>query len=284
MTMEVFVFDVSRGLCVLVRTPACYGVMIDCGRSPDFSPACWVATKYSSNLKTWNQKSLTRLLVTHPHDDHVEDIANIKKHLPPAILQRHKDYDWKAVLNPADHDPSLNAKEYFEWQKTYSRSLPKEELPDFQCDFETFSLRPSESAALNPNSQQLLNNSSIISVFTWRVQSGAWKLVVCGDNETAGLQKLLERRDFRAAVSGADFLVTPHHGHNSGYCPDFMAAIGTPLCNITSERAGDESVASAYSNQASGVKFKGQDRKHLTTRTDGHICLTLNDDLTYRFQ
>lgn len=279
MDMRVWIFNVDRGLCVLVRTSSGHGVMIDCGCSSDWSPSRWIASQKGPVLTPWSSSSSTYdlawLVVTHPHDDHVEDIANVKQYLTPGVLSRHKDYDWDAILKPQEGEPSENTKEYYEWQKTYSRTVPKEELPQLGCTFKRFSLDPAEAAELSSDSQHILNNSSYISVFTWTLIDRYWKLMVCGDNETNGLRTLLSQQEFIDEIAGTHFFVTPHHGHDSGYSPELFEAMGKPLCNITSERKGDQSVANEYTAQAQGCDFKGDERQHLTTRTDGHIVLQL---------
>lgn len=279
--LKLVVFNVERGLCVYARTPNNYAVMIDCGRSADFSPAEWIATSEAPHLSKWQNKTLSWLIVTHPHDDHVEDIATVKSKLPPAILRRHKDYDWDTVLNPKDGDPSKNAIDYHTWQLGYSS--PVKEYPELGLEMKIFGLSPDTAGAINNNSQQLLNNSSLVTVLTYKPTNTSltWKVVVAGDNETAGWKKLLEQNDFKETIRGADFFVTPHHGHESGFCSELFDVMGKPIWNITSEREGDQSVYSGYTNYARGAYFYGNQRSHITTRNDGHIVLRLNDTGNY---
>ena len=281
--LKVIVFNVERGLCVFARTPTGYGVMIDCGRSRDFSPAAWIAKHEAPWLTPWSGHSLYKLIVTHPHDDHVEDIETVKRLLPPAVLSRHKDYDWQAVLNPPDCDPSLNARNYYQWQQTYSHPITSS--PDLGLQLQTFALSPAEAAAINANSQQLLNNSSYVTILTYQPRgvTQAWKVVVAGDNETAGWQKLLGKTAFREAILGADFYVTAHHGHKSGFAPELFQVMGKPILNITSERSGDTS-GFDYGPYATGAIIEGVSRSHLTTRWDEHITLTLKDTMRYSIE
>ena len=273
-------FNVERGLCVLVRTPSGHGVMVDCGRSADWSPIDWIVSDKGPRLETWSNEHSTYplawMVITHPHADHVQDIEKVKQQFLPGVLSRHKYYDWDSILSPKNGSPSDNVVTYHKWQTKYSRTVPDESLPKLGCDFKRFKLSPSKAAELNSDSQRILNNSSYISVFNWPLERGYWKIVVCGDNETNGLKELLKQQDFQDAVNGADFFVTPHHGHNSGYCSELFEAMGKPICNFTSEKTGDESVATEYSSQAQGCDFKGDNRFHLTTRNDGHIVLDLH--------
>lgn len=273
-SMDLIVFNVDHGLCVLVRTPNGYGVMIDVGCRRDFSPAEWVADG-NIVLTPFNNRRLAKLIVTHPHDDHVEGISKLIKYLPPAILQRRKDIDWDQILNPPNQDPSLNAKEFYRWQSAYDQ--PAKSLPDYGCDLQIFGLTRSDLESLGGQLQNQVNNGSYVSVFTWTFDGFTWKIVVCGDNETKGLEALLQQQKFRDTISGARILVTPHHGHTSGYSGEFMKAIGNPDLIITSVQSQGESdhVEQSYQVYSKGIIFDGKMRRHLTTRKDGHIWLSL---------
>lgn len=272
--LKVIIFDVERGLCVFVRTPTGYGIMIDCGRSKDFSPAEWISSNEAPTLSPWNGKRLYKLIVTHPHDDHVEDIESVRKLLPPATLQRHTEYDWSAVLNPPDHDPSSNAKAYYEWQKGYN--APVTDVPDLGLDLKVFSISPREAAAITADTQHSLNNSSLVTVLTYTapIIGTTWKVVISGDNETAGWFELLKNSKFRDAIAGADFFVTSHHGHASGFCKELFDVMGQPLLNISSERSGDKSVFD-YGPYAKGIEVGGRTRSHVVTRSESHITVTM---------
>lgn len=279
--LKVIVFDVERGLCVFIRTPNGYGVMVDCGWCSAFSPTAWLLEHEVSSLEMWNGYRLYKLIVTHPHDDHVEDIAMVSKYLTPAVLLRQKSYDWDAVLNPDDGDPSENARQYYEWQKNYNGVITAS--PDLGCEIRSFALTPAEAAAIDPNPQHLLNNSSYVTVLTYQSlgMAAPWKVVIAGDNETKGWEALLRKEAFRQAIGGADFFITAHHGHESGFCAELFEAMGLPFLNVSSERAGDPSVFD-YGPYARGVTIDGTTRRHVVTRKDSHITLRLGDDLKYR--
>lgn len=276
--LKMRVFDVQRGLCVFLRTPTDHGIMIDCGRSDDRSPAAWVLANEAPTLQRLNGYTLAYLIVTHPHDDHVEDIDNIKTFLPPAILGWEKNHDWATVLNPPNGEPSENVVTYREWQETYNQ--PIAQMPDFGITLTRYWLLPTEAATVSSATQNLVNNTSMVTVVDYATAGGVFKVVIAGDNETAGWEALLKKSDFKKAVAGAHFFVTAHHGHESGYSNDLLTAMGTPLVNITSERAGDECVHD-YGQHAKGAMVGGESRSHLTTRCDGDITISMNSDWNY---
>jgi beta-lactamase superfamily II metal-dependent hydrolase len=272
--LKMTVFNVERGLCIFVRSPNGYGVLIDCGKSEKFSPVKWIVENMKNHLTQHNGYALAWLIVTHPHDDHVEDIDYLKSYLPPAILCRQKSYDWDSILLPESGEASENMQTYYDWQQTYNVAVT--EYPDLGMEMQRFALTPTQAERIDDNTQHLLNNSSYVTVFAHK----GWKLVVSGDNELSGWNKLLENDAFCAAVKGASFFVTSHHGHRSGFCPGMFDIMGRPWINVTSEKSGDESVEPLYSSEkyARGITFSGKKRYHLTTRRDGSIIVRIKDE------
>ena len=117
MGMKVVVFDVEHGASAFIRTPTNYGVLIDCGCTGKFSPALYLVEKELPSIVPWDGHSLTKLIVTHPHDDHIGDVETVKEKCPPALLLRQK-YDWEDVKTAeCDYD---NLDTYSEWQNTYN--------------------------------------------------------------------------------------------------------------------------------------------------------------------
>ena len=76
MSLIVMVFNVGRGLCVAIQTPNNYLVLIDCGTSDNFSPVSWLAER-KYQFQGRNGCALTKLIITHPHNDHVAGIRGI---------------------------------------------------------------------------------------------------------------------------------------------------------------------------------------------------------------
>jgi len=269
--LNLIVFNVDHGLCVLVRTPSGHFMMIDAGCSASFKPAEWVANQ-TQLAATWHGRhKLTQLIVTHPHDDHVEGINSVIEKLPPAFLLRRKDLPWHEVLNPPDGDPSENAKEFYEWQHSYNSPVVSE--PDYGCSVTAFSLSKPELDVLPGQLQNCLNNSSYVTVITWNNGEYTWKAVICGDNEEAGLNALMAKPGFVEAISDCTILVTPHHGHSSGYCGEFVEALGKPQFVFHSVPKKCDHLDVRYDDLSSGFEFGGNTRRVLTTRHDGHIWI-----------
>lgn len=265
--LRIHIFDVYHGLCALLVTPTGYGVMIDCGRSKNFSPVRYAAEKL--DLTAWNGYPLAQLVVSHPHDDHIEDISNLRSMLQPGLLSRESDYDWNEIKQTDNADDHANLNEYVDFQSSYNKTPSA--LPDFGGV--TVDVGPCISPADAIGLGSTVNNSST-PVF---VEYEGVRFCFPGDLEVAGWQRLLEERIFRERLRGCHFFVASHHGHESGYCADAFDAMGEdPYLNIVSIKHDDTSICSAYSTRAKGWTVSGQTRKMLTTRSDGTIIIDVS--------
>jgi len=279
--LRVIVFDVEHGSCAFLRTPSGHGILIDCGRRSAFSPVKYLLQHETSRLTTHLGYTLTELIVSHPHDDHIEDIDNLTRYLPPAMLDRQV-YNWDEVKTDpeADYD---NLDVYAVWERTY-RTLATEPPLGLTLDKSNY-LRPDEARLINES--RFINNSSIPVVVSYQGPKYQWKFLFAADLEVDGWQALLKRRAFREAIYGTDFFVTAHHGHTSGYCKEVFDAFGSrPILNIVSAHKRDESVEPAYSREecAQGWPSAGEARRMLSTRHDGSIVIDILDTDQYRIE
>jgi beta-lactamase superfamily II metal-dependent hydrolase len=278
MGMKVVIFDVEHGASAFIRTPTNYGVLIDCGSTGRFSPALYLVEKELPTIVPWNGRVLTKLIVTHPHDDHIGDVGTIKEKCPPALLLRQK-YDWEEVKTAeADYD---NLDVYRDWQNTYN-AVPVV-WPEWGMTIESFWLTVEEAKAIDEG--KYVNNSSIVTVATFKGTKFQEKFVFGGDMETAGWDALLRLRPrFKEAVKGAYFNITSHHGHESGFSEALYAAMGKPIMNIVSIHNNDDHIDPRYCQEAYAIGRKlpdGSTRRQMTTRRDGTITISVNDEGKY---
>jgi beta-lactamase superfamily II metal-dependent hydrolase len=268
---RVIIFDVDHGSCAFVKSPTGCSLMIDCGRKDGFSPVSYVSDHELDGTPVHSGHRLTQLLITHPHDDHIEDIESISSKLPPYILQRQQ-YYWDEVKAAESHYENLD--HYRTWQATYN--APVIARPNWGMDVKVFSLTPHEAYALNSN--KWINNSGMVVVITIPGTVYSEKFVFGADLEEDGWNALLQNLEFRRAVAGTDFFIVSHHGHSSGFSPTLFAAMGKPFLNLVSVASGDEHVDPAYSSAdyAKGASVGGVQRYSLTTRWDGSIFVDVD--------
>lgn len=272
--MRVTVFDVDHGFSAFVKSPTGYTLLIDCGRSATFDPVDYILQHELAGTLQWNGRVLTQLLITHPHNDHIENIAGVIRKLPPAILQRQR-YSWETIKRPgAKPDEYQNLDLYAAWQQRYS--YPVVAPPNWGMSIQPFCLPVQHAKRLGEPTY--VNNSGIVTVLTFAGSRFSEKIVFGADVETDGWTALLTREDFRNAVNGTDFFVVPHHGHASGFSTELYEAMGDkPFLNLISVTACDPHVDPRYmSSQFSrGTRVNGQPRHSLSTRFDGSITIDI---------
>lgn len=274
MSMKVMIFNVEHGACAFLRTPTNCTMLIDCGCVEHFSPALYIAANELPTAAKWGTYRLTRMTITHPHEDHITEIEAIKKHCPPAFLLRQK-YDWEEVKAAEDGYEKLDT--YSEWQETYNGTDPAR--PDYGMTIQSFWLTPDEAKAIDES--KFINNSSIVTIVTVKGTKFQEKFLFGGDMETAGWEALLKKPGFKEAVKDIDFFIVSHHGHMSGFSEALFAAMGKkPILNIVSIHLNDEHIDDRYRQEAytMGTKIAGEDRRMLTTRCDGTITIHVDDE------
>ncbi len=279
MGMKVIVFDVEHGASAFIRTPSNYSVLIDCGCTGSFSPARYIAENELRTARTWNGRALTKLIVTHPHDDHIGDVETVKQTCPPALLLR-QTYNWEDVKTAEADYENLDA--YRDWQSTYNETPAV--FPDYGMQLQSFMLSP--QAAKTVDEAKYINNSSIVTIATVTGTKHQEKFLFGGDMETAGWEALLKQPGFKEAVKNVDFYVVSHHGHQSGFSEPLYAAMGRrPIINIVSIHNYDEHIDDRYSQEAYAIGTDilggGTSRRRLTTRRDGTITISVNDEGKY---
>lgn len=276
MALRVIVFNVEHGACAFIKTPTQQTLLIDCGCTDAFSPPQYLSDYELADAAGHNGHQLTWMTVTHPHDDHIEDIGTVIEKCPPAMIRR-QHYSWQDIKAASGGDYE-NLDIYSEWQEQYNQPAAH---PDFGMDILHFSLTPEQAMELDES--KYINNSGIVTVATFKGTSFTEKFLFGADVETAGWETLLERPSFKAAVKGVDFFVAPHHGHSSGFSSELFAATGRPIVNIVSVHHGDENVDSRYSQEAfaKGTKLGDETRRMVTTRTDGSVFIDVTDEGKY---
>lgn len=269
-SVRIWVFDVEHGSAAFMRAPSGETMMIDCGKAGDFSPVVYLYQYELSASEQGAYHPLRKLIVTHPHDDHIEDIDNLIKFMRPNMIKRLR-YDWEEVEGESGGDYE-NLDTWAEFQDGYNTAADPVDWGGVEISH--WGLSVSEAKQLNAS--KFINNSSIITI----VEYGGFKVVFPGDIEKDGWLALLGNASFCTALANANIFITSHHGHSSGYAAEIYDAMGRPNFNLSSIHHGDESVESAYasSERALGTSYNGETRNHFTTRKDGAMLLEIDEN------
>jgi beta-lactamase superfamily II metal-dependent hydrolase len=268
--VRIILFDVEHGFCAFIRTPNGHTILIDCGKGPNFSP-----TEYL--LQNGIFAPITKLIVSHAHEDHIEDFPRVSARLNPSILLA-MNLNWDLIKTSSgsySHE-SLDAYVAGKNAKFNGGWVPD---PNYGMSLQSFWLEPSRAQKISSSINSAVNNCSIVTVASFPGTKYAPKFLFGGDMEEAGWNELLAtNQTFREAVRGVWFYFASHHGHSSGFSTKLYDAMGKPCLNLISVRHNDESRDSRYSSDdfSSGWPLDGETRKMLSTTCDGSIFIDVD--------
>jgi beta-lactamase superfamily II metal-dependent hydrolase len=98
-------------------------------------------------------------------------------------------------------------------------------------------------------------------------------IVIPGDLERPGWEKLLENSEFRNELAGVNIFVASHHGRRGGFC-DAVFDICTPDVVIVSDKAiVHDTQMVDYGQVAKGIKWYDRTKRVFSTRKNGYITL-----------
>ena len=252
------IWNVELGLAIHVKAPNGRYIVIDLGSTNDVFP-----------LQSLKGKDVGYMIITHPHLDHFSDIDNII-HAKPDVLWRCHDYSKNELLTGTRECDKDTITKYCNFVESYNGMLSIEKDPSTKTPFDGLTANVYSTSDCDKSNK---NNFSAIIV----LKLGNAKIVVCGDNEKASFEKLMQNEDFKDSVQNAWILVAAHHGRESGYYEDFVSLVNPYLTIISDTNNVETSVSSKYSAKSKGYEVynassnKKEKRFCLTTRTDGNI-------------
>jgi beta-lactamase superfamily II metal-dependent hydrolase len=255
-------WDVQHGHATYIGTPDGEHLIIDAGvgsvgtGGQAFSPIQWLWNR-------WGVRQLDAAIITHPHRDHVADIANLER-LNPRILQRPK-LQRQSVL-AANAQQVGTVETYEDWEIRYN--APVTSASPIACNrangYSAQTFVPTRCPETN------LNNRSIVTVISY----AGIKLLIPGDNESPSWLELLERESFVRAIQGTDVLLAAHHGREAGFCEELFAVIQPRLTVISDGPSGATSVTASYARHTTGWQCHRRGRSEMTER---HVLSTRRD-------
>jgi beta-lactamase superfamily II metal-dependent hydrolase len=256
--MRLEIFDVEHGQCALLTNDNGERLMLDCGHN---SATGW---RPSTHLAQLGVTKLDWLVVTNYDEDHVSDLPNLRATVSVQLLSRNRSVNGASLkLLKSEHGCGNGIDELAGMLDTYVGTASS--LPNFGgMTLKTFCNN-------YPNDFTDENNLSLVSILWW----DNFRICFPGDMEKAGWKKLLERQDFRDAMSGVHVLVASHHGRESGCCDELFSQTGMkPQIVVISD--GDiqyksQATVNWYASKATGLAFNGSNRNVFTTRSDGKI-------------
>ena len=292
MALEMIVFNVERGLCVFIRTPNNYGILIDCGSSADFSPIDYIKTLPA--CQNWQGCPLALFILTHPHSDHISDIENLHKNFCPSIIRRQEGLNWEKIRKSNQSNTAFDYYINSVLVPTNPFSPPTIVYPYWGDGMQlyTYALPPNMAEEISSTDSEYANNSSIITILTYK----GYCLAITGDILADGMAAILNHfQELRLNIieyesdgmkrGGVDFYICPHHGHKSGFSDKWFFWAGpTKALNIVSERRKgpnekpeQTAVYDKYYRDECCLGRNDKNIKVLSTKSGHHIEIKIHD-------
>ena len=269
--MKVVFYDVEHGSCCHIISPNNKHILVDVGSKTNTSIVEHIQRKYFSG----RGGRIDLLIITHPHEDHIYDLPNLRRLLPPRFLQRPKAaFD----IVPKDNTPEYRAiaRCANEMNRSYITpaepgTVPTDEAVNGGVRFDI--ITPKDEWITKDD----LNTFSPVIVVAY----SGYKFILTGDNPASILQKMMDSNfdEIKSKIKDATVLLAPHHGRDNEFCSDFFRCVN-PILTVVSdkpiEHGTQEATARLYRGR--GARLYGQDRHVLTTRNDGTIAFELDAD------
>lgn len=280
--LECIIFNVEHGLCVFVKSPNGYGLLVDCGSRECFSPIKWIRQNYNrtidkntpgeSRYKYYKGRQYAKCVISHLHADHFSDVGSFRhrKEDRPWLLLRDKKTVKLLEEKITEHEESGDERraailrEFKEFSSEYTEE-PKE-TPSWGFDFFESDQVPFQTAEdVSGSRDETMNNRSYIIGIGYAGK----KILLPGDMMAEGWKKALERSKTEGILQGTNFFVAAHHGHESGFTQEIIDCSGRPDIFIISARSKDECIDdSAYSKRnAKGYQIDGESAKQYRVST-----------------
>lgn len=272
--LRILIHNVGHGQAVHMFTPVGQTVVIDLGRSANFSPLEWLKGQTST---------IDHLTITHPHGDHIDEILllekmgfTVRQFWRPRWFPRNEVYS----QNQGSYKSKLDA--YFKMSDSYTAPIKESERVGNPSVSGGVSIKHYASNSCGVSN---INNHSFVTVLDYRDVT----VVIPGDNEQASWNELMKDRDFATAMDRANVFMASHHGRESGYCAEIFTEKPN-LCVVSDGRVQDTDARQRYSYHAKGWivrKRNGgspEERYCVTTRQDGFIYIKIGlstDSKTY---
>jgi len=254
------IFDVEHGQCVLLTDNNGRRMMIDCGHS---SVTGWCPGNY---LRALRVNYLDMLVVTNYDQDHISGFPNLLSQVTIGNIVRNTSITPHEIYGLKTEDGIASAA-----MTSFVSTLLDFGPPGAGASPEFYNVSWHGFRNIYPDFDDENNLSLVLVLNIHGIQ-----FMFPGDMEYAGWLHLLRtNNEFAKIVSGTHVLMASHHGRDNGICPELFDVYGcAPQVILISDdyrKFNTQFTSDYYQTKASGVLFRGEERKVITTRRDGHI-------------
>ena len=302
--MKIEIFDVEHGACSLITTSGRQHVMIDCGHKVGddivsqamvnalsgaiHMPQAGLGAQFgiggfgglsgllpsqppsssgwrpSNELKRRGIQTIDKLIISNYDEDHLSDLPNIQGKIFIAEIFGNPSISMPLLKTMKSGRIGNGAVALIDLLETKQHTFQPRRINNIYT-----------SMFWVPYGYRGLSDTNNLSVVTF-VSMNDLHMIFPGDVEVPAWDALLENNNFLSNLKRVNVFVASHHGRENGYHSEvFKNGRCSPVLVIISDKSimhsTQESAASRYGRHASGIIIKGQHRKVLTTRNDGHI-------------
>ena len=270
MNSKIRIWNVEHGSAAHITTPNGKKIVVDMGSSPGVSP---LTSLKGFPSYYYTPPPIDRLIVTHPHYDHISDIKVLDGWQPTSFVRpSHLTVDdiVEGHRGTLGEEAKQAVWRYLDMDSRYTNPPNPATDPTEPDNNGGARIRTFHPYCCNRSN---INNHSVVTV----VEYAGVKVLIPGDNEACSWKELLLNSDFRNAIGGTNILVAAHHGRESGYYANLFNYIYPKLTVVSDGRVVDTSATSRYSAKSEGWKVHKcnsgiqETRYCLTTRNDGNI-------------
>ena len=252
-------FDVGHGFCAYATTSSGASILFDCGYDSDLK---FYPSRYFSDR---NITAITRLVLSHFDQDHVCDLPNLRESISFGAITRNRSIPVDYIQREKRQNGIITAAMASAIEMHQNWVFPAPDRDWGGVKVTTFS-----------NSHPTFTDMNNLSLVTFLEYQGCG-IVVPGDLECAGWEKLLELPAFCQCLRETNIFIASHHGRNAGYSESVFDYCNPSIVILSDKGIVHDSQEHDYTKHAQGVPWNGdatQKRYVLTTRNDGHIRIT----------
>lgn len=256
--MKQVIFNVGGALSVYTEFSD-KKLLVDIGKSKDFNPITdFLLPLYESEgyLKSTHDSSkyhIDQFLISHPHNDHISAISDLRDNFYPDLLTCPNDNDGmedrhKINWDLFEENPNIDI-----LKEMLIGRQPPLRATHAQNEFIYYLPAKDVEESDELSGESYCNNISIAVFLLINHQ----RIFMPGDIQKLGMKELIDTNYYlkNKLAGGVDFLITPHHGLKSSFSTvlfDNMQNKKTNRLNIVSEKSsgGDDNrtVDSRYSS------------------------------------
>ncbi len=267
--LQITFFNVGHGSCTHIITPNNQHFLVDVGSDEQESVVNYINHYYGLER---NGQKIDYLIITHPHKDHILDLPTLlNSSLGPRVLRREREAFPIQAQREEDRELFRIANEMNNNYSSPVADIESPTSPSYNGGV-SFGIH----SDLSYHKLEDLNTFSPIIVLSYAGR----KVILTGDNNKEILKTwVAEGPTMCTSVKDCDVLLAPHHGRDSDFCPEFFH-VANPRLTVVSDKAKehDTQLNTTTNYKGRGMFINGEERYVVTTRKDGNILLTIDEN------